>query len=412
MNYLKLYKPAAVAAVLVVAGHALALPAAEPEAASPTAAPPAAPNEERVVGFDLSQKVDFKLGATQLRDGDNITIEEVYGTSSEITGGNLYLVKGTYRLSSEKNANLSVYVTHDVSNRFGGGLPSQSTQQISVAQGAGRFSLIFYFWKKGNPHVSFYGGGKSFGNVYFGTGDSLFAADDSEKSERAAIKTIAGGQVPTPAQLNMVMDIQRDGLEKMQAQIDADRRQLAAQLAKLDMQQEELKKQAARLQKMEDDLRHPRQRFKAEGRAAIGRMRQGARRDSALHGKTMPEMWWNAGNRGCHGRRAPRRSALAGLDVGLGASAAVRGFWLANFVESGHSIPAGAFWRTGRRLLLDSRGALFEVRFFGTLRRGFRSRVTRANADRSRQTGFSPRLRREGLRLAAWGSRMWADLVP
>ena len=70
------------------------------------AAPPAGDR----AGYELSQKVDFKIGAKQLRDGDDITIDEIQGTSSTIAAGNVYVIKGTYRLGSAANAQLAAYV--------------------------------------------------------------------------------------------------------------------------------------------------------------------------------------------------------------------------------------------------------------------------------------------------------------
>ena len=72
-------------------------PAAAPEPAANNAAAVA-----KSVGYDFSHKVDFKVGATQLDGGDEITIEEVYGTSDEISAGNMYIIRGTYRLRSQE----------------------------------------------------------------------------------------------------------------------------------------------------------------------------------------------------------------------------------------------------------------------------------------------------------------------
>jgi len=171
MTHLTTWKSAAIAILFLSGGYVL----------SSLAAPPAIGGATETAGHDLSQKVDFKVGATQLRDGDSITIEEVRGTSSSIAPGNLYVVKGSYRLGSEKNAMLAAYVT--VKTREHDRTPSQKTQSMVVDQGDGRFSLIFYMWHEGNPHLSFYPsqGGSSFANVYFGTGSSLLTRGWWEK---------------------------------------------------------------------------------------------------------------------------------------------------------------------------------------------------------------------------------------
>lgn len=136
------------------------------------AAPPAGP-AEKVSGYELSRPVKVDVGATYLRDGDMITIDEIVGTSDKVAAGNLYLVKGTYKLASKKQALLSVYTTTSARNHMN--VPTQNTQTLKVDEGEGRYSLIFYMWQDGNPHLSFYPveGGSSFASLYFGTGDTL-----------------------------------------------------------------------------------------------------------------------------------------------------------------------------------------------------------------------------------------------
>ena len=138
----------------------------------------ASPAADRSSGYDLSHVVRFEVGAAQFRDGDKIAIDEIRGTSDKMTAGNIYVVKGTYRLVSAKSAELAAFVTGDGSSpevRQMQNIPTQKTQTILVDQGDGHFTLILYLWYDGNPHVSFYpaSGGNSFGGVYFGTGDSV-----------------------------------------------------------------------------------------------------------------------------------------------------------------------------------------------------------------------------------------------
>src|SRR5262249_32337604 len=42
--------------------------------------------------------IRFKQGATQFLDGDNITIEEVRGTADVFLSGNIYWIRGSYKL--------------------------------------------------------------------------------------------------------------------------------------------------------------------------------------------------------------------------------------------------------------------------------------------------------------------------
>jgi hypothetical protein len=119
----------------------------------------------------LSHFVHFEGGGTWLRDGDRITIDEIHGTSDSIAVGNLYEIKGTYRLASHSDALLAVEVTSDDPTHF----PSMHTQSMAVQKGEGHFTVYLYMWGNGNPHMSFYptDGGTSFASVYFGTGDSV-----------------------------------------------------------------------------------------------------------------------------------------------------------------------------------------------------------------------------------------------
>lgn len=170
MVQLPTWKTAVIAVALLSAGFAITC-----WAASPT---------PRDTGHYLSHVVDFEMGATQLRDGDQIVIEKVEGTSSKMEAGNIYVVQGTYRLDSEERARLSVFVTGSAEHQP---TPIQKTQTMLVDQGEGRFSLIFYMWNEGNPHVSFYPaeGGSSFASVYFGTDESLLTRGWWEPKEKS-----------------------------------------------------------------------------------------------------------------------------------------------------------------------------------------------------------------------------------
>ena len=120
---------------------------------------------------DLSHFVKFEQGGTQLRDGDQITIEEIHGTSSTIDVGQLYEIKGTYKLASHERAQLAVEITSSDPTHYS----HMQTQEMIVDQGEGRFTVYMYMWCKGNPHMSFYPTtrGESFASVYFGTGESV-----------------------------------------------------------------------------------------------------------------------------------------------------------------------------------------------------------------------------------------------
>jgi beta-lactamase regulating signal transducer with metallopeptidase domain len=138
---------------------------------------PAKPASTTTAGYDLSHVVHFKLGQSQFPQGDSITIQEIHGTADNITAGNLYEVKGTYTLNSADKATLAAFTTvsaNDPQNKQFEHVPTQKTQTVTVEKGHGKFTLLFYMWQNGAPHVSFYpaGGGGDIGGVYFETDTS------------------------------------------------------------------------------------------------------------------------------------------------------------------------------------------------------------------------------------------------
>jgi hypothetical protein len=139
---------------------------------------------------DLSHKVQFETGDSYFQPGDSLTVESITGPTDTITPGNVYLVIGTYKLSSQASAELSSNVTskspsgptrnHDAATE---------PRNIPVQQGEGRFSVYLHMESSGFPHISLYpiGGGESFAGIYFGTGDSLMKPQSHAPS--ASIRT-------------------------------------------------------------------------------------------------------------------------------------------------------------------------------------------------------------------------------
>jgi beta-lactamase regulating signal transducer with metallopeptidase domain len=122
---------------------------------------------------DFPYIVRFQQGATRLPAGDKIVITEVKGTAETMTPGNIYLVRGTYKLASHDRASLSAFTTAmDSANGFGSTL---KVQTALVKKGEGTFTLYLPMSCRGWPHVSFYPaeGGGDIGGTYFGTGDSV-----------------------------------------------------------------------------------------------------------------------------------------------------------------------------------------------------------------------------------------------
>ena len=127
--------------------------------------------------------VQFEQGATRFEPGDEITIEEVRGTAETFVPGNIYWIKGTYKLASHDSAGLSAYTTameakDAISTPF-------KVQSVRVDRGSGTFTLFLPMSCRGWPHISFYPieRGESFSGNYFGTGDSVLRRWWGEKAE-------------------------------------------------------------------------------------------------------------------------------------------------------------------------------------------------------------------------------------
>lgn len=132
----------------------------------------AAPTVQGNSSNELTHVVPFELGTAYFPAGDSITIDQVMGTSDTISAGNVYQVKGTYKLVSQDKAMLAAFITTSKSEP----IPNMRTQKMTVEKGEGHFTLLFYMWDEGSPHVSFYpiSSGSSFAGIYFGTGKSVF----------------------------------------------------------------------------------------------------------------------------------------------------------------------------------------------------------------------------------------------
>ena len=122
---------------------------------------------------ELSHEVEFVTGRSYWVEGDAIKIDDIRGTSERLEPGNLYQVKGTYKLTSRNNALIAAYVTVNSKNSELK-VPGMQTQHAIVNKGDGHFTLLFYMWQNGDPHISFYPseGGNSFDGVYFQDKDS------------------------------------------------------------------------------------------------------------------------------------------------------------------------------------------------------------------------------------------------
>ena len=147
----------------------------------------------QTLGYQGFAEVPFVAGASHFLDGDTITIEKVRGTADTFKPGNIYWIKGIYKLRSHDRAMLAAYTTaKDAANGIS---PSLTVQSTNVDRGEGTFTLFLPMSYRGWPHVSFYptDGGEGFGGIYFGTGDSVlenwsevYGSDDTRSAESHA----------------------------------------------------------------------------------------------------------------------------------------------------------------------------------------------------------------------------------
>lgn len=119
---------------------------------------------------DMPYTVQFECGDSFFEPGDNITIQQMHGTSGTIAVGGTYSVDGTYALASHDKADICFFTTC-ISNN--GATPVDPAQTMHVKKGSGSFHLVEKMADDGYFHVSFYDGGR-FNGVYFGQGDRVY----------------------------------------------------------------------------------------------------------------------------------------------------------------------------------------------------------------------------------------------
>jgi hypothetical protein len=111
--------------------------------------------------------VPFVLGPTHFQNGDQIVIQDVFATSTNLTAGDKVVVRGRYELNSQQKAKLCLYLTSNP----GADEPDVRTQSKEITSGSGEFELSEPVRHSGYLHLSLYRstGGTDFGCVYFGT---------------------------------------------------------------------------------------------------------------------------------------------------------------------------------------------------------------------------------------------------
>jgi hypothetical protein len=128
-------------------------------------------HQSRASEFPYALK--FKQGAARFLEGDDISILEVHGTADTMQPGNIYWIKGTYKLSSHDRAMLAAFTTARSAEDDKGAY--LKVQTAKVGRGAGTFTIFLPMSYEGWPHVSFYpaDGGDCFSGNYFGTDGSV-----------------------------------------------------------------------------------------------------------------------------------------------------------------------------------------------------------------------------------------------
>jgi hypothetical protein len=173
--------------MLMTAGIVWALPTLRAADPQPGTQIPAARGPNSPAASEFPYAVKFEQGATRFLNGDKITIVEVRGTAEKFAPGNIYWIKGKYRLASHDRAMLAAFTTaKDAADGTG---PYLKVQTTVVTRGKGTFTLFLPMSCRGWPHVSFYpaDGGEDFGGNYFGTGDSVlkrwWGSKDEDKTK-------------------------------------------------------------------------------------------------------------------------------------------------------------------------------------------------------------------------------------
>jgi beta-lactamase regulating signal transducer with metallopeptidase domain len=141
------------------------------------------PADNKSSAEKAANPIDFEITGQTFRPGDSIEITEIRGSTDKIQTGQIYTVKGKYKLSSSDKAVLNIYATN-------GNIESE--QGPVVNRGTGDFSRTFTYSRDGWLHLSFYpaDGGSSFGSLYFaqkGSGQKM--PDISQITDVISVET-------------------------------------------------------------------------------------------------------------------------------------------------------------------------------------------------------------------------------
>lgn len=119
-----------------------------------------------------TEVITVQLGPKSFRDGDVIRIDSVESTSTSLEIGDQAIVRGKYRLDSQDEARLALFLTQTEGN---GIEETDSDQIVAAKRGWHDFTASITIKHKGFLHLTFYDNltGSPFGGVYFGTPDQI-----------------------------------------------------------------------------------------------------------------------------------------------------------------------------------------------------------------------------------------------
>lgn len=120
----------------------------------------------------IAHEVPVKLGPKRFLDGDTVRIDSVKSTSPNLEPGDQVTVTGMYRLDSQEEATLALYLTQTEGD---GSEETEPDQTVVGKRGWHEFTTVITVKHRGLLHLTFYDreSGKPFGGVYFGTPEQI-----------------------------------------------------------------------------------------------------------------------------------------------------------------------------------------------------------------------------------------------
>ncbi|MGB7324232.1 MAG: hypothetical protein WBD31_05135, partial [Rubripirellula sp.] len=162
-----------------------------------------------------TEPVDFVLGKSNLKKGDQIEIQSVTTSGIGFEVGATVTVKGTYTLDSEDAANLCFFsTTKQKAGETPTPTPIQPSQQMKAKRGKHAFTLSKVIGRFGSLHVSFYHPttGNGMGGVYFSKAEEMPDTGNIQSSGESGVRLSADGWLDTlQGGWNVVQESREEG---------------------------------------------------------------------------------------------------------------------------------------------------------------------------------------------------------